>query len=73
MFEVNFNEEVKVKLTEHGLSILKLERDLLNERIQHNGGKGFGEYEPRVDKDGYTSFQLWDLMNRLAKARRCRK
>ncbi|OMF54693.1 hypothetical protein BK138_16170 [Paenibacillus rhizosphaerae] len=65
MFEVNFNDEVKVKLTEHGLSLLEKEQKLLNEYIQRNGGKGVGEYKPRIDEDGYTSFQLWDLMHRL--------
>jgi hypothetical protein len=65
VFEVNFNEEVKVKLTEHGISILKAERDRLNERIALSGGTGFGEYELKVDEDGYTSFQIWDLMQRL--------
>lgn len=65
MLEVNFNDEVKVKLTEHGVSILKAERAQLNARIALYGGTGFGEYEPKVDEDGYTSFQIWDLMQRL--------
>lgn len=65
MFEVNFNEEVKVKLTEHGISILRAERERLNERIALSGGTGFGDYEPKVDDEGYTSFQIWDLMQRL--------
>ncbi|WP_458715921.1 hypothetical protein [Paenibacillus lautus] len=65
MIEVNFNEEVKVKLTEHGVSILKEERARLNDCIALRGGTGFGVYEPKVDEDGYTSFQIWDLMQRL--------
>jgi hypothetical protein len=62
-FKVNFNEQVKVKLTDFGISILKERRNELNKQIEKRGGKGFGEYEVRKDKDGYTNFQLWDLMN----------
>ncbi|MGG3307336.1 hypothetical protein ABER23_07905 [Paenibacillus lautus] len=65
MYQVNLNEYVKVKLTDHGISILKKERAELNKRFAERGLTGFGEYEPKVDEDGYTSFQLWDLMQRL--------
>lgn len=58
----NLNEIVKVKLTDHGHEILKQQHDELNVMIHARGGKGFGEYQPKVDADGYTTFQLWSLM-----------
>lgn len=65
MFEVNFNDQVKVKLTDYGLSILQQERESLNKRIRSMGGEGLGPYAPKTDEEGYTTFQIWDLMNRL--------
>lgn len=64
-YKVNINEEVKVKLTPFGIQVLKEQRDELNERIIGRGGKAIKDYAPSVDKDGYTKFQLWDLMNRF--------
>lgn len=65
MYQVNLNEYVKVKLTDHGINILKKERNELNKRMAERGFTGFGEYEPKTDENGYTSFQMWDLMQRL--------
>lgn len=69
-FRVNLNEEVKVKLTEYGMSILKEEHDLLNKFIEQRGGKGFGEFELRLDEDGYYSTQIWMLMSKFGHAMR---
>lgn len=62
---INFNDEVKVKLTEVGIEIMQEQRRELNSHIQGNGGIGLGELELKTDDDGYTRFQLWDLMNRF--------
>jgi hypothetical protein len=62
-FKVNINEQVKVKLTDIGISILKSKRDELNAMIQSVGGKCLGEFELKTDVDGYSTFQIWDLMN----------
>jgi hypothetical protein len=62
-FKVNFNETVKVKLTDIGVAILKRQRDEINQYIKSRGAKGLGDYEPKIDDEGYTSFQLWSLMN----------
>jgi hypothetical protein len=64
-FKVNFNEYVKVKVTPYGEEILKKERASLNLEIIKRGGQGLGEYKLKKDEDGYTRFQLWDLMNRF--------
>lgn len=60
--KVNINEYVKVKLTELGISILKEKRNKQNKEFEALGLKGFGEYIPDLDEEGYTKFQLWDLM-----------
>lgn len=63
--KVNINNTVKVKLTDYGISILKKQHDDLNKMILSNGGMGVGEFELRLDGDGYYSTQLWTLMNRF--------
>lgn len=62
-FKLNINEYVKVKINDLGISILKARHDELNKMIHANGGKGLGEFELKVDEDGYAKFPLWDLMN----------
>ena len=47
MDTINLNESVKVKLTDFGISLYKL---------RYNN-------DPEKDEQGYTSFQLWTLMN----------
>lgn len=47
MDKINLNENVKVKLTDFGISLYKLRYD----------------NDPKKDEQGYTSFQLWTLMN----------
>lgn len=59
---ININDKVKVKLTEHGKHIYKHQFDELNERIKRNGGKPIKLDLPEADADGYTTFQLWCLM-----------
>lgn len=62
-FLANVNTQVKVKLTEDGVNILKRKRKELNEMITARGGKGLGDFELRTDCEGYSEFQMWDLMN----------
>lgn len=60
--KLNINSTVKVKLNERGIIELKRQRQELIDswpRIK------LGEYKPNIDEDGYTRFQLHDLMNRL--------
>lgn len=62
-FKVNVNEQVKVKLTDLGISIMKEKRNELNKLFYTEGLDELEEYEPITDKDGYVTFQLWMLMN----------
>ena len=66
MKQINLNSQVKVKLTEEGIKILENNHNCLLK--QYGGGekakKLFGEFVPsEVDENGYSSFQLWVLMN----------
>lgn len=63
--KINFNDYVKVKLTPAGLKEMEDRRERLNADIITRGGKSLGPYDPKVDKDGYTKFPLWMLMNNL--------
>lgn len=54
----NINNYVKVKLTEKGKKVLKKQHDEL-EKLCKSIGKF---HEPETDENGYTKFQLWDLM-----------
>lgn len=61
-FKFNANYYVKVKLTEDGLAELKRQHDELN--AYYNGR--FKEFTlPETDREGYSKFALWDLMQRL--------
>ena len=58
-FEFNMNNSVKVKLNDIGHAELKRQHDALYSDIGIDK-----EYVNRnVDRDGYSSFQMHDLMN----------
>lgn len=63
-FKFNVNHAVKVKLTSEGLAELKRQRDELYAYY----GDYMGEFTlPKTDEEGYSEFQLWDLMYRLGR------
>lgn len=62
-FKVNCNTQVKVKLTDLGVSILKEQHDELSEHVISRGGKGLGEFKLNTDVHGYYQTQLWILMS----------
>ncbi len=56
----NINDKIKVKLTEHGRSILN--KDVTN-TVGMLKGFNISDYSPyHTDDEGYTEFQLWDFM-----------
>ena len=58
---INLNDIVSVKLTDYGLEILKKAHE---DFMKQYSNVRIGEFEkPKTDKDGYTSFQLYELMN----------
>ena len=62
MLKLNWNDTVKVKLTEHGKEIYRAQYDELNEIMWSKGKAGFERPEPRVDENGLTAFQLWHFI-----------
>jgi len=62
--KINLNQNVKVKLTKAGLFALECNhlRDYKNIYQTEDVPKFT---PPEVDNEGYTTFQLWILMNQL--------
>ena len=56
-YAINFNDTIKVKLTDRGKDIYYHQFDDLIER-----GTKLTPKMPKVNADGYTEFQLWDFI-----------
>jgi hypothetical protein len=54
----NVNEYVRVKLTERGVNILRRRHDRMADSFPNVGSFS----EPKRDTEGWSSFQLWELM-----------
>lgn len=61
--EFNINSYVKVKLTDHGRDVLRKDHDTFWET--HRPGYEMPYTPPEEDEQGYSRWQLWDLMHRL--------
>jgi hypothetical protein len=59
--QFNVNELVRVRLTEYGRKVLREQHDELRRTFPNLSAYA----EPRTDADGFTSFQLWSLMESL--------
>ena len=57
--KINLNEIVKVKLTPYGAEIYYKQFDEVNKQC---GREICKPHMPRIDKDGYTEFQLWHFI-----------
>lgn len=55
----NVNDTVKVKLTHYGRELYYHQYDRVNKSY---GRIAIPPAYPKVDNDGYSSFQLWNLM-----------
>lgn len=53
---LNLNDNIRVKLTEHGKDIYYHQYDRTNKLL---GREVCKPSYPKVDEDGYTTFQLW--------------
>ena len=56
-YALNFNDAIKVKLTDHGKDIYYHQLDDLIK-----AGVKLTPRMPKVDADGYTEFQLWTFI-----------
>ena len=59
---ININEKVKVKLSDVGKDIYYHRFDAYNSMAKPIGIKLLEPTMPKVDADGYSCFQLWELM-----------
>ena len=57
--KINLNETIKVKLTPYGAEIYYKQFDEVNKQC---GREICKPHMPRIDKDGYTEFQLWHFI-----------
>lgn len=57
--KINLNETIKVKLTPYGAEIYYKQFDEVNKQL---GREICKPQMPRIDKDGYTEFQLWHFI-----------
>ena len=62
MKKLNLNSMVRAKLNQRGVDIYYHQNDDLIER-----GVDIPRRLPGIDKDGFTTFQLWDFMNLYGK------
>ena len=62
MKKLNLNSIIKIRLNDYGKDIYYCKNDELNKRIIARGGEPLERRYPEVDKDGFSSFQLWDFM-----------
>ena len=59
LLKINLNDIIKVKLTPYGSEIYYKQFDDVNKRY----GREICEPRmPKIDKEGYTEFQLWQFM-----------
>ena len=62
MKKLNLNSTIKFRLSDYGRDIYYHQYDELNKWIIARGGKPLEQSFPEVDKDGFSSFQLWHFM-----------
>lgn len=55
----NINNDVRVKLTPKGLSILKARHDKIAAKLPRMGPF----IPPKTDNDGWSTFQMWQLFD----------
>lgn len=65
MKNININDKIKVKLTDHGFAIWKDHEDEVWSLYPQLGKyvKSIDGYREKQDTEGYVTFQLWDFMH----------
>ena len=69
VIDFNINDSVKIKLTDYGRKVLKKDWDDFWDDIkkQHPKTKKFKYSHPKEDEDGWSTWQMWLLMEQLGK------
>lgn len=57
--KISLNDKIKVKLTREGLETYVQYSQECNERAKSHGCNHKFNLIPEIDKDGYSTFQLW--------------
>lgn len=60
--EVNLNETVRVKLNENGIAILRRNYEAVYKQYRPEMLKKHPFKLPAIDKEGWSEFKLWKLM-----------
>ena len=60
--EVNLNDMIKVKLTKEGLKAYSEYNQECNNRLIDSKCNYRFNLTPRIDSDGYSTFQLWHFI-----------
>ena len=61
MIKFNINDIIKIRLTDKGRRILRQRYDELT-RYSPNLFKKFPYEEPEVDENGWSTWQMWEVM-----------
>ena len=59
----NINHIIKIKITEHGYECIKKEQEKFELLIGEKLKKNWLLYDHKKDKNGWSEWQLWDLMH----------
>ena len=64
----DINKNVRVKLTDFGRSVHRKNHDDLIDRLPKAAAANLPYQQPHEDKDGWSEWQLWVLMNEFGYA-----
>ena len=64
VIKFNINDYVWVKLTDVGRKLLKEQHEKFNKLMESCGGPAT-PYQPPIEIDGWSKWQMWDLFHRL--------
>lgn len=66
-YVLNVNNRIKAQIMKRGYSLMAADYNRWAKQVKNFEPRGATYYKDRADKDGYTSFQLWDFMRIFGK------
>jgi hypothetical protein len=63
--KINVNDNIRVKLLDEGYQILADDHNQFLGRIPNWESRDAAYYKSKADKDGYTTFQMWEFMQKF--------
>jgi len=61
--DFNINDNVRVRLTDHGRDVHRRQFDLMRQHIKETMRDEWQYAAPKEDADGWSTWQLWSLLN----------